>query len=140
VEPPQLPQDTLRTIAFTVALLTLVGTLVVVALSPWWGGGHALGHAAAAFVAAALALLAALRWALPHVPPERLARLLLVGSLALVAIAQLFEAVGALGSEGVHDVGADLGRVAFPLVLIAVVAAFGVGLAKSRQGSGPGRW
>lgn len=137
-QPP--PPDTLRTIAFTVALGTTVGAVVLLAASPWSGGNHARAHAAVAFGAAALALLAAIRWALPHMPPERLARLLLVGSLLLVAVAQLVEGIGALGPGGVHDAGETLGRIAFPLALLAVVAALGVGIAKSRQGGTPGRW
>lgn len=138
--PPPPPPDTLRTIAFTVALGTTVVAVPLVAASPWWGGRHAVGHAAAAVVAAAFALLAALRWSPPRVPPERLARLLLVGSLLLVALAQVTEGVGALGLESAHDAGAALGQVAFPLALLAVVAGLGVGLAKSRQGGGTGRW
>lgn len=137
--PPQPPPDTLRTIAFTVALGTTAGAVVLVAASPWWGGGHALAHAAVAFGAAALALLAAVRWS-PQVPPERLARLLLVGSLDLLAVAQLVEGIGALGLDAAHDAGAALGRGAFPLVVLALVAALGVGLAKSRQGGAAGRW
>lgn len=140
MEQPQPPLDTLRTSAFTVALVTAVGTVVLVAASPWWGGNHARGHAVVALGAAAVALLAARRWALPHVPPERLARLLLVGSLLLVAAAQLTEGIGALGLEAAHDAGVALGRIAFPLVLLAVVGALGVALAKSRQGGAPGRW
>jgi len=73
------------------------------------------------------------------VPPERLARLLLVGSLLLVAIAQVVEGVGALGVEAAHDAGVALGRVAFPLALLAFVGALGVGVAKSRQGRAPDR-
>ena len=134
------PQDTLRTIAFTVALATTIGAVVLVAVSPWWGGAHARVHAAVAFGAAALALLAALRWAPPHVPPERLGRLLLVGSLLLVAVAQGIEGVGALGLDAAHDAGEALGRIAFPLVLLALVGALGIGLAKSRQGGEAGRW
>ena len=137
---PQPPLDTLRTIAFTVALGATVGAVALVAASPWWGGGHARGHAAVAFGAAALALLVAHRWSLPQVPPERLARLLLVGSLVFLAAAQLIEGIGALGLDAAHDAGAMLGRVAFPLVLLAVVGALGVALAKSRQGGAPGRW
>ena len=137
---PQPPEDNLRTIAFTVALGATVGAVVLLALSPWWGGNHVRGHAAVAFVATGLGLLVAVRWGPPQNPPERLARLLLVGSLLLVAVAQLIEAVGAAGLDVAHDVGSALGRVAFPLVLLAVVGALGVGLAKSRQGSAPGRW
>lgn len=139
-QPPGAPLDTLRTIAFTVAFGTTVGAVALVAASPWWGGSHVRVHAAVAFGAAALGLLAARRWALPHVPPERLARLLLVGSFVLLAVAQLVEGIGALGLDAAHDAGAALGRVAFPLVLIAVVAALAIGLAKSRQGGAPGRW
>jgi hypothetical protein len=139
VDRPQLPLDTLRTIAFTVALVTAVAAAALVGVSPWSGGNHARGHAAVALGAAALALLAALRWALPRVPPERLARLLLVGSLLLVAIAQVTEGIGALGLDAAHDAGAALGRVAFPLVLFGLVGALGVALAKSRQGGAPGR-
>ncbi|HWN21443.1 MAG TPA: hypothetical protein VNP93_05685 [Gaiellaceae bacterium] len=137
---PQPPEDTLRTIAFTVALGTTGGAVVLLVLSPWWGGSHAVVHAAGAFVAAVLGLLAAVRWGLPQNPPERLARLLLVGSFVLVAVAQLIEGIGALGLDAAHDAGAALGRVAFPLVLIAIVAALAIGLAKSRQGGASGRW
>lgn len=137
---PEPPLDTLRTIAFTVALVTAVGTIALVAASPWWGGNHARGHAVVALGGAAIALLAARRWELPQVPPERLARLLLVGSLLLVAVAQLTEGFGALGLDAAHDAGVALGRIAFPLALLGVVGAFGVALAKSRQGRAPGRW
>ncbi len=140
MDAPQPPLDTLRTIAFTVALATTVGLVVLVAVSPWWGGNHARAHAAVAFVAAALALIVTLRWALPHVPAERLARLLLVGSLLLVAVAQLIEGIGALGFDAAHDAGVALGRIAFPLALIGLVGALGVALAKSRQGGTPDRW
>lgn len=140
MDAPQPPLDTLRTIAFTVALVTGVATIVLVAISPWWGGDHALGHAAVAFGAAALALLAALRWSLPRVPPERLARLLFVGSLLLVAVAQLTEGIGALGIDAAHDAGAALGRIAVPLAVVGLVGALGVALAKSRQGGSPDRW
>jgi len=136
---PLLPLDTLRTVAFGVALVTGVAAVLLVAVSPWWGGNHARAHAAVALGSAALALLAALRWAPPQVPPERLARLLLVGSLVLVAVAQLTEGIGALGLDAAHDAGAALGRVAFPVVLLALVGALGVALAKSRQGGSPGR-
>lgn len=139
MDAPQPPLDTLRTIAFTVALVTGVATVVLVAISPWWGGNHARGHAAVAFGSAALALLAALRWSVAQVPPERLARLLLVGSLLLVAVAQLTEGIGALGIDAAHDTGATLGRIAFPLTLLAVAGAFAVALAKSRQGGAPDR-
>jgi len=137
---PQPPEDTLRTIAFTVGLGTTGGAVVLLVLAPWWGGSHAVVHAAVAVVAAVLGLLAAVRWGLPPNPPERLARLLLVGSLMLVAVAQLIEGIGALGLDAAHDAGAALGRVAFPLVLLAIVAALAIGLAKSRQGGAPGRW
>lgn len=140
MERPQPPLDTLRTIAFTVTLVSVVATIAVVAASPWWGGSHARGHGVIALGAAILALLTAQRWGLPHVAPERLARLLLVGSLLLLALAQLIEGVGALGSGAAHDAGVALGRIAFPLVLIAVVGALAVGLAKSRQGGEPDRW
>ncbi len=121
-------------------MILTVATIALVAASPWWGGSHARGHAVIALGGAALALLAARRWGLPQVPPERLARLLLVGSLLLVSLAQLIEGVGALGSDAAHDAGVALGRIAFPLVLIAVVGALAVGLAKSRQGGAPDRW
>jgi hypothetical protein len=140
VDTPQPPLDTLRTVAFTVALVTAVGTVVLVALSPWWGGNHARGHAVVALGAAALALLAARRWTLPHVPPERLARLLLVGALLLVATAQLIEGIGAHGLDAAHDAGVALGRIAFPLALLGVVGGLAVALARSRQGGTPGRW
>lgn len=136
---PPLPLDTLRTISFVVALATAVVAIALAAVSPWWGGGHARGHAVVALGAATVALIAARWWSLPHVPPERLARLLLVGSLLLVAIAQVVEGVGALGVEAAHDAGVALGRVAFPLALLAFVGALGVGVAKSRQGSAPDR-
>lgn len=140
MDPSEPALDTLRTVAFTVALVTAVGTIVLVVLSPWWGGNHARGHAVVALGAAALALLAALRWSLPRVPPERLARLLLVGSLLLVAVAQLIEGIGALGLDAGHDAGVALGRIAFPLALLAIVAALGVALAKSRRRGSPDRW
>lgn len=132
--------DTLRTIAFAVTLATVVAAIGLLGVSPWSGGGHARAHAAVAFGAAALALLAAVRWALPPVPPERLARLLLVGSLLLVAVAQVVEGIGALGLDAAHDAGAALGRIAYPLALLGLVAALGVAIAKSRQGGAPGRW
>jgi hypothetical protein len=74
------------------------------------------------------------------VPPERLARLLLVGSLLLVAVAQVVEGIGALGLDAAHEGGAALGRIAYPLALLGLVAALGVAIAKSRQGGAPGRW
>ncbi len=137
---PELPLDTLRTVAFSVGLGTALAAAALIGISPWSGGSHARGHAAVALAAAALALLVAVRWGLPRVPPERLARLLLVGSLLLVAVAQVTEGIGALGLDAAHDAGAALGRVAFPLTLLAVVGALGVALAKSRQGGAPGRW
>jgi len=140
VSRPEPPLDTLRTIAFTVALGAAVGAIALVAASPWQGGDHARGHAVIALGAAALALLVALRWAPPRLPPERLARLLLVSAFLLVTLAQLIEGMGALGLDAAHDAGVVLGRIAFPLTLLALVGALGVGLAKSRQRDAPDRW
>jgi hypothetical protein len=119
--------DAARVVAAAVA----VAAIVVLAVSPWHGGADARTHALLALGGAALAALVARVWALPSVPPERLARVFLVGSLLLAAIVQLLQALGALGPDLLGDVGTAIGRVAYLLVLLAVVASIAVLFAKS---------
>lgn len=126
---PTLAPDPARLVAAAVA----VAAAVVIGVSPWVGGSDARTHALLALGAAALAALVAWAWALPQVPPERLARVFLVGSLLLAAVTQLLLAFGALGPELLDDVGTAVGRIAYPLVLLAVVAAIGVAFAKSAR-------
>ena len=120
-------------VARGIAAALAVAAAVVIGVSPWAGGGDARTHALLALAAAALAALVARAWVLPQVPPERLARVFLVGSLLLAAATQLLLAFGALGPDFLSDAGDVLGRIAYPLVLLAVVAAIGVAFAKSQR-------
>jgi hypothetical protein len=110
-----------------------IAAAVLLGISPWSGGGDARTHALLALAAAGLAALVARSWQPWHVPPERLARVLLVGALLLVAVAQLLQGAGALGSGWLEDAGVALGRLAYPLVLVAAVAAVAVAFAKSQR-------
>jgi len=110
-----------------------IAAAVLLGISPWSGGGDARTHSLVALAAAGLAALVAGSWQPWQVPPERLARVLLVGSLLLVAVAQLLQGAGALGSGALDDAGVALGRLAYPLVLVAAVAAVGVAFAKSSR-------
>jgi drug/metabolite transporter (DMT)-like permease len=123
--------DTARKLAAAIA----VAAAVVIAVSPWTGGADARTHALVALGAAALAALVARAWASPQIPPERLARVFLVGSLLLAGATQLLQAFGALGPDVLTDVGEALARIAYALVLMAVVAAIGVAFAKSQRQS-----
>ena len=130
MEPPRKSEwDVARAVAAIVA----VAAAVVIGVSPWAGGPDARTHALLTLATAALAALVARAWALPHVPPERLARVFLVGSLLLAAATQLLLAFGALGPDFLSDAGDVLGRIAYPFVLLAVVAAIGVAFAKSQR-------
>lgn len=142
VQTTEPPIDTLRSLVSPAAVTTVVAAAAVAALSLRWGGAHTRGHAGAAFAGAALALFVARRWQLPYVPPERLARALLISSLLFAGAAQLLEASGALGADRLHDVGSSLGRLAVPLVLLALAGAVGVALAKSSRARSArgGRW
>jgi hypothetical protein len=113
-----------------VALLTGGAALVLAGAAD--GSGAAAAHAAVAAGGAAVAWLAARRWSLPPVPPERLARALVVGAFLLLALAQLLAAIGTW-LDPAEGVGAALSRLAFPLALLAAVAGLAALLARSRR-------
>jgi hypothetical protein len=114
-----------------IARATAGAAAVLLAVSPWFGGAETRTHALIALGVAALAALVARTWRPWQVPPERLARVLLVGALLLAAAAQLLQACGAGGPDALEDAGVALGRLAYPLVLVAAVAAVAVAFAKS---------
>lgn len=125
--------DPLGVSALPLASALGVAAAVLLGISPWAGGGHTRTHAALVLALAGLVAFVAARWDDPDSPPERLARLLLVASLALVAVTQLALAVGAAGLEPAHPAGETVGRLAYPLLLLAVAGAVGAALAKSAR-------
>ena len=126
------PHDPLRTWAerLAVGLVAAAALLAVAGLVD--GSRAALAHAAVAAGGAALAWLAARRWSLPPVPPERLARAFVVGASLLVGFAQLLAGLGTW-LDAAESAGDALSRLAFPLALVAAVAGVAALLARSRR-------
>ena len=124
--------DPLRTWAERPAVALLAAAALLAAVGLVDGSRAALAHAAVAAVGATVGWLAARRWSVPPVPAERLARALVVAAFLLVALAQLLAGLGTW-LDAAESPGDALSRLAFPLALVAAVAAFAALLARSRR-------
>jgi drug/metabolite transporter (DMT)-like permease len=125
-------QDALRSWAERTAVAVLAGSAAVAVAGLVDGSDAAAVHAVVAAAGAAVAWTVARRWPPPPVPPERLARAVVVGAFLLVGIAQLLAGVGTW-VDVAESAGAALSRLAFPLALVAAVAGFAALLARSRR-------
>lgn len=128
------PVDALKFWTLPAAVVLLLAAAGVALVGVAAGEEDAVAHAAVATGAALVAWLAVRFWTLPAAPAERLARALVAGAFLLLATAQLLAALGSW-SDAAADAGDALSRLAFPLALLAAVAALGALLARSRQDS-----
>lgn len=126
--------DPLKLWALPAAMLLLLAAAALALVAVGTGEDGAVAHAAVATAAALVAWLAARFWARPPVPPERLARALVVGAFLLLTLAQLLAGLEPW-SEGAGDAGTGLSRLAVPVALLAAAGGFGALLARSRRGS-----
>ena len=125
-------RDALRSLAERLAVAVLAAAAAVAIAGLVDGSEAAAVHAVVAAAGAAVAWVAARRWPLPPVPPERLARAIVVGAFLLVGVAQLLAGLGTW-LDAAESAGDALSRLAFPLALVAAVAGFAALLARSRR-------
>ena len=125
-------RDALRSLAERLAVAVLAAAVAVAVAGVVDGSDAAVVHALVAAAGAAVAWVAARRWPPPPVPPERLARALVVGAFLLVGVAQLLAGLGTW-LDAAESAGDALSRLAFPLALVAAVAGFAALLARSRR-------